>query len=284
MCAPVSSATTPEASSTRPANASSRPAYDHHHDRRPSPAVTRVLADTLRLGPADRRHLDRLIARGEAGTGGHGRADCRSAELSRPRWDVRPAVDLLLQALHPVPALALSASLDVVAWNDAMRAVLVDFGDAPVEQRNLVRLNVLHEPFRALWADRDETSREAVAFLRSALADRPRDPRLLSLLGELSSASTDFAGWWAAHEVKERCRGHKNLRHPVGGELRVSYEMLRLDSDDQRIVVYLPADATSAVALSRITGAGPPRALRWPARSSTGCGTSQDDHTEDYPP
>jgi transcriptional regulator with XRE-family HTH domain len=227
-------------------------------DRRPSPAVTRALADALQLGAEDRRHLHRLVVQSSPGwteRPGAGRRDDHPV--------LRPEVRAVLTALQPSPALVLSGSLDVVAWNDAMAAVLVGLADTPVNERNLVRLIVLDERFRPLWADPDRVTRDAVAFLRSALASRPGDPGLLSLLGELSSASREFARWWAVHDVKERCRGRKDLVHPIGGRIRLTHEMLSLPDDDQRVVVYLPSDEASAAALAVVT-ASPPESANGP--------------------
>jgi hypothetical protein len=44
------------------------------------------------------------------------------------------------------------------------------------------------------------------------------------------------------------------------GELRLSYEVLELpDPDEQRLVVYLPADEATAAALDRLTRTAGPR-------------------------
>ena len=46
--------------------------------------------------------------------------------------------------------------------------------------------------------------------------------------------------------------------HPEEGELRLAYETMQLsDADDQRMIVYLPADDITASALDRITGRQP---------------------------
>jgi hypothetical protein len=52
--------------------------------------------------------------------------------------------------------------------------------------------------------------------------------------------------------------GVERLVHPDAGELRLTYETLELpDADDQRLVVYLPADDATAAALARLTGRQP---------------------------
>ena len=53
--------------------------------------------------------------------------------------------------------------------------------------------------------------------------------------------------------------GHAPMMTLLGaGELRLAYETLELsDADDQRLIVYLPADDASAAALDRLTGRRP---------------------------
>jgi hypothetical protein len=47
------------------------------------------------------------------------------------------------------------------------------------------------------------------------------------------------------------------LVHHELGELRLSFEVLALPDDDQRMVIYLPADDVSSVALDEIAGRKP---------------------------
>jgi hypothetical protein len=42
------------------------------------------------------------------------------------------------------------------------------------------------------------------------------------------------------------------MAHPQTGELRLSYETLELPDDDQRLIVYLPADPATSAALDRL--------------------------------
>jgi hypothetical protein len=50
----------------------------------------------------------------------------------------------------------------------------------------------------------------------------------------------------------------ERLVHPDAGELRLAYETLELpDADDQRLVVYLPADDGTSAALDRLAGRQP---------------------------
>jgi MmyB-like transcription regulator ligand binding domain len=53
-----------------------------------------------------------------------------------------------------------------------------------------------------------------------------------NLVGELSTRSPEFRTWWAAHNVRFHQTGVKRLRHPVVGELELSYEVMELPADD----------------------------------------------------
>jgi hypothetical protein len=49
----------------------------------------------------------------------------------------------------------------------------------------------------------------------------------------------------------------ERLAHPDAGELRLAREVLDLDAGEQRLLVYLPADAATSAALDRLTGRHP---------------------------
>lgn len=82
-------------------------------------------------------------------------------------------------------------------------------------------------------------ARQGVAVLRLAAGRHPDDAELAALIGELSVKSPEFARWWAAHEVVQLSHGTKRYRHPVVGEITVSFEALSLPDDpEQTLFVY----------------------------------------------
>jgi hypothetical protein len=169
----------------------------------------------------------------------------------------------LLRGLDPIPAYITSRAMDVLAWNPAMATLLLDFAALPAAERNMVRLTFLHPPMRQLWTDWDAAADESVANVRAATARFPDDPALISLVGELTIASPDFASRWARHDVKNKVSGRKRLSHPVAGPLNLAYEVLTLEADGHRLFTYLPADAATAEALATLLG--PPSGRRTPA-------------------
>jgi hypothetical protein len=78
-----------------------------------------------------------------------------------------------------------------------------------------------------------------VSYLRLYAGCHPDDPELSALVGELSVKSEEFRRLWATHDVKEKSHGVKRLRHPLVGELSLSYESMNLpDDEEQYLVVY----------------------------------------------
>jgi hypothetical protein len=72
---------------------------------------------------------------------------------------------------------------------------------------------------------------------------------------ELRAGSPEFDRWWRSQAVVERNHGHKRLRHPVGGEFCVRYDVLAtLDHSDQRLFVLTPSDEVAEEALRAIIG------------------------------
>jgi hypothetical protein len=87
---------------------------------------------------------------------------------------------------------------------------------------------------------------ELVAHLRSQAGRNPYDRPLSDLIGELSTRSDEFRVRWAAHNVRFHRSGVKHIRHPVVGELDLSYETMELSADDGLTVAIFTADAGSA--------------------------------------
>ena len=218
-------------------------------DRRPSAQVVAALADALRLGTEDRNHL-RLLA-----TINLGPELCPLTPA--PARSVRPTVQALLDRLEPGPAFVLNRLAALLAWTTGYdrlaRPLGVLDGDAP----NLVRFTFADARARAAYPDWDAVADEQVGNLQAAC--RPDDDEALALVGALGAAAgRDFTDRWAARPVVRKRTGVKRIAHPEVGELRVAFETLQLpDADDQRLVVYLPADEATATALDVLAGRHP---------------------------
>ena len=81
------------------------------------------------------------------------------------------------------------------------------------------------------YDDWDHIANEVVAILRSEAGRDPYDRDLSNLIGELSTRSETFRTKWAAHNVRFHDAGTKRLRHPIVGDLELTYEAMALSAD-----------------------------------------------------
>ncbi len=81
------------------------------------------------------------------------------------------------------------------------------------------------------YDDWDQIANEVVAILRSEAGRDPYDRDLSNLIGELSTRSETFRTKWAAHNVRFHDAGTKRLRHPIVGDLELTYEAMALSAD-----------------------------------------------------
>lgn len=91
-------------------------------------------------------------------------------------------------------------------------------------------------------------ARESLTFqvLTGPLSARPpNDKALRALIGELSTCSETFRIWWATHNVRFHRTGVKRLRHPVAGDLTLTFEVMDLTADsDLQISAYTAEPGT----------------------------------------
>ncbi|MFF7250371.1 helix-turn-helix transcriptional regulator [Embleya sp. NPDC008237] len=187
-----------------------------------------------------------------------------------PEWSsgvdqhVSPAILLILDRLHDVPAQVMSDSGDVLAQN-AMAAALL----GPNVGRNVV-VRWFTEPasrLRYRAEDADGMSRTYVADLRAALVGRPDDPRPAALVARLRAGSAEFAALWGevggGRDVGGRgaVGGSREVgltvRHAEIGEITVRRQVLVAGEAGLRVVVYTaPAGSSAAgrLALLRVVG------------------------------
>ncbi|MGI8329691.1 helix-turn-helix domain-containing protein [Actinomadura scrupuli] len=202
--------------------------------RSASAAVLGALARALNLQPDEYEYLMGCAHAAESGGPGAAGRPGRS-----PGGQVRPETQQLLDSMHLVPALVLGRRMEIVAWNALCAALIIDFGALPAADRNLLRLAFLTPSTRALYADWPKVARECVAYLRMDAGRYPDDPRLASLVEELSAKDPDFRRWWTDHQVRAPRFGHKEFLHPTAGPLTLAFQTLEMrDAPWQTMLVY----------------------------------------------
>jgi transcriptional regulator with XRE-family HTH domain len=179
-------------------------------DKRPSSQVVDALARALRLDVKATRYLHQL------------------ANPVISRWDdsvldaVVEGLDELIDQL-PFPGVVASRYQDVLAANPIAQALSPGFTPG----QNFLRWRLLDPAARELYVDWEDAVDAAVSGLRELAGTVPDDPRMQTLVAELSSASSQFRESWARANVGYRL-GTLHLRHPVVGDLYLSRNQLNV--------------------------------------------------------
>lgn len=186
-----------------------------------SESVLGALARALRLDEAESAHLFDLARTANASP---------TARRPRARADgIRPSIQRTLDAMTAAPALIRNNYFDYVAANPLGRALYSPvFAEPAPNSARFAFFNPASQEFYVEW---EKNTRDLVATLRGEAGRNPYDKRLTDLIGELSTRSERFRSLWAAHNVRYHRDGVKTLRHPVVGELQLSYESFELPAD-----------------------------------------------------
>ncbi|MFR9730382.1 helix-turn-helix transcriptional regulator [Saccharopolyspora sp. MS10] len=209
----------------------------------PSPQVVDALATALGLSAAEREHLSRLAEHAPSGPA--------------PSDEVPEPVRLLLERIGPVPAYVLNARHDVLAWNPAAAALLLDFAALPPSERNILRLSMSGGPL-CCESTGDGFTRHVASELRQAVGRHPADERLRELVRDLAAHSAEFAAHWREQELGPASVVHKRLRHPELGLVEVDLQELRTAGHDHRVVlVTAEPGSASAAKLAALLPADP---------------------------
>ncbi|MFF3371968.1 helix-turn-helix transcriptional regulator [Streptomyces sp. NPDC002680] len=202
----------------------------------PSPAVLDALAQALRLGETEHKHLHDLGLRA---------ARRPSPSQGPPSRSVDPGVELLLERLRPFPARVLSRTMDLLAANPGGLRTLTGIERWPVEQRNIARYVFLHPTARELFPDWEVMTRGCVARLRALAGTDPDAPDLAELVDELLLKSPEFTRLWECYDVRAFAQGSKTLRHPEIGTVTLRYQSLLIEgSPGHRLVTYYALPGT----------------------------------------
>ncbi len=191
------------------------------------------LADALQLHPTEREYLFTLAA---------------PEFLSNPT----AGEDLVIPALQPVldcyglnPAYLYGRRLDILASNEAARAVFMDHTRLPVRERNVVWQMFMNPMTRRLIVDWEANAQGLLSLLRVSCGRHAGDPSFTELIDELQTGSPEFREWWASYDVTGRPVERKELDHPLVGRLAFRQNGFQvLDYPDLTLVLYTPWPGT----------------------------------------
>ena len=200
-------------------------------DIQPSADALKRIAKVLKLDRIEAAHLFALSA--------------LTAPAAPTGGGVSAGLELLVRAIDPIPAYVRNTRFDILAWNDAVADLLVDYGMLQAHERNTLRLLFLYIPYRTRILDWEQMARGMLSAFRAARAQAHDQAPFDSLVEELSLQSPEFRSWWQDTDVKGFEEGRKRVLHPVTGQvLDFTYVALTPEGrPDLSLVTYIPRPA-----------------------------------------
>lgn len=206
-------------------------------DKNPSPQILAALARALQLDIKATEYLHQLAG----------------GSIHHDQPDLEVAADGLDELIEqfPMPTIVANRYQDVLAANPVARALSPGFTPG----QNFLRWRLLDPAAQDFFVDWEDATAIAVSGMREVAGSDTDDPRLRTLIDELSSASERFRTLWAQADVGYR-PGITRLRHPVVGELHLQRNRLAVPhSGGQHLIIFrAEPGSTSAQALDTLRG------------------------------
>jgi transcriptional regulator with XRE-family HTH domain len=158
--------------------------------------------------------------------------------------EVSAGLEMLVRAMNPIPAYVRNSRLDILAWNDAIADLFVDYGSLQPHERNTLRLLFLYIPYRTQILDWEQMARGMISTFRASRAQALDKAPFDRLVEELTELSPEFRDWWQDTDVKGFDEGRKRLMHPTSGHIEFTYVALTPEGrPDLSLVTYIPRRA-----------------------------------------
>jgi transcriptional regulator with XRE-family HTH domain len=211
-------------------------------ERQPSDQVLESLANALQLND-DAADYMRSLARPAPRRRRPGSTSAEKAD---------GGLQTLIDNWHLTPAYVVGRHMTVLVSNPMARALMPHFAPG----FNQLRALFLDPDLRAWVPNWDDVTAILVSWLRFNVAEeRPDDPELRSLIGELSLGSERFCTLWARQDVKQKTSGPAFVNHPQVGLLELRYRAFRLPETCQALVTYYAEPGTPSEERLRLLSA-----------------------------
>ncbi|WP_420876543.1 hypothetical protein [Streptomyces griseoruber] len=178
---------------------------EHGKETRPSASVVGALARVLLLDEHAHGHVRDLAVCAARPTA--------AEPPTAPTSSVGPGVGLLLESLRP-PAVVVSRTMDLLAWNPGGLRLFVGMVQRPVEKRNVARWVFLNPGARTVFDHWDAQIRACVGRPRALAGTDPDAPDLVGLVDELLAERTEFVQLWDRYDVRAHTHGRKTFYLP----------------------------------------------------------------------
>jgi transcriptional regulator with XRE-family HTH domain len=167
---------------------------------------------------------------------------------------VAPALQRVLDGMPFSPAIIKTPTWDVIAWNAPAAAVLGNYGDLPMEERNVLRRLFGSPEVRQVLPEWEANARFAIGVFRVDIA-RAGDqrPEIGALAAELLATNAEFRRLWAENDVSGHWTGRKHFSRPDVGEFELETTAYAVDgSDSLSMIVFTPVGPEDVKAVERL--------------------------------
>jgi transcriptional regulator with XRE-family HTH domain len=153
-----------------------------------------------------------------------------------------PRLQRLVDAAAPNVACVYDAHFDYVVWNQPYVRVRHDPGEYPAHRRNLLWMMFTDATNRARMLNWEPAARAVLSQFRTAVGQRPHNPRHVEIVTELTEASPEFRDWWAEYPVRSFRPATIGIDHPEVGRIALELFQLRpVEHPDLLLVIQVPA-------------------------------------------
>ncbi|MYS82802.1 helix-turn-helix transcriptional regulator [Embleya scabrispora] len=191
---------------------------------RVSETVLGAIARALELNDLEARHLHDLAHSMEKIPMDAGARDHHGDAI-------RPELQVITDALSPMPAWISNYRMDFLAGNREARAIYAPLFTNPEDRGNRARFIFLNPAGRAFECRWERVADETVGALRWYATRHPDDRELAKLILDLNSRSTEFRSRWSDHDIVHNRSGDVHVNHPTIGDLKLPYERLDVTHD-----------------------------------------------------
>nr|WP_275983920.1 hypothetical protein [Paenibacillus hamazuiensis] len=158
---------------------------------------------------------------------------------------IPPALQQILDRLGTYPAYIFNKRWNVIAWNDAARALIGNFDQLEEIERNILWRVFTMEENKKHIVDWKKFATMMVAQFRSQYALYMNDPWYQNIVSQLSDVSAEFRELWGRHDVSTSTVGKKEILHPEVGPLEFVYTTFTIsENGDLMMTVYTPVEGT----------------------------------------
>lgn len=200
-------------------------------DIRMSPSVLDCIATALQLTIDERKYLYALAL--ESGTG------VTDKEEEPP--EISPPLKKILEELRYCPTIITDRRTFIVGWNEAAANVFLDFGQVPMEQRNLIRLLFTRKELQRLAVNWEHFIRGYLAIFRAYYGQYVEDDWYDAFIEEMKAVHPDFEPLWQQSEVQSAPEVLIEFRHAKAGKMLFHLTSVQVQgSADLRCSIYTP--------------------------------------------